>query len=66
MFFVGELELNIPKPSSDLALTEFTLKGFVVLPHVRVVLALFSKVQVADVAFPDSRFRLVQILFINL
>ena len=50
---------NIPEPSSDLPLTEFTLKGFVVLPHVRVVLALFSKLQVADVALPDPE---VQIL----
>ena len=50
---------NIPEPSSDLPLTEFTLKGFVMLPHVRVVLALFSKLQVADVALPDPE---VQIL----
>ena len=48
---------NIPKPASDLALAEFTLKGFVVLPHVRIVLALLSKLQIANVAFPDSRFK---------
>ena len=44
---------NIPKPSSDLALAEFTLKRFIMLPHVRVVLPLLGELQVADVAFPD-------------
>ena len=57
MLKIRKGDFNIPKPSSDLALTEFTLKGFIVLPHVRVVLAFFSKLQVADVAFPESRFR---------
>ena len=27
------------------------------LPHVRIVLALLSKLQIANVAFPDSRFK---------
>ena len=50
---IRKRDFDIPKPSSDLSLAELTLKGFIVLPHVGVVLSLFCKLQVADVAFPD-------------
>ena len=47
---------KLPKPPGNLAFAEFTLKGLVVLPHVRVVLPFLGKLQITDVAFPECEF----------
>ena len=50
--FLSRPILYPPQPSGDLALAFLTLERLIMLPHVRVVFSLFSKVQIANVAFP--------------
>ena len=45
-----------PQPSCDLALAFLTLERLIMFPHVRVVFSLFSKIQIANVAFPGNDF----------